>query len=308
MLQKIIAPSLAAFAVLAASGAVVAQTRTSPGPRQVTPPPTAQSAINLPAAVAGQNTAGNFTTIIFPDTLGDKISLYGNRIGQANMYGFGVASNTLYYKSANTHRWLVNNSTAMTLAGSNFGLGTDNPNHELVVEGDDPVIQLRDDTANNSPNAARIELLERADGSFNGGAYIWWNGDTNRLLIGTKNSGTDTNLLVIDRATNSVGIGTQSPGAYKLAVNGKVRAKEIVVETGWSDYVFDEGYDLKSLAEVKAFIAENGHLPDVPSADEVAERGIGVGENQATLLRKIEELTLHVIALEERLAAVETAP
>lgn len=189
--------------------------------------------------------------------------------------------------------------------GGRVGIGTTNPNHELVVQGDDPALQIRDDTADNSTNAARLELLERAGGAFDGGAFLWWNGATNKLLIGTKNSGINTNVLVIDRASNGVGIGTQNPGSYRLAVNGKVRAKEIVVETGWSDYVFDDGYELTPLAEVKAFIKANGHLPDVPSAAEVAANGVSIGESQATLLRKIEELTLHVIALEGRLAQVE---
>lgn len=247
----------------------------------------------------------NVEKIVAPEQLGDKISLFGSRLGQANMYGLGVASNTLYFKSANTHKWFVNNQPTMALVGGRLGIGTQSPNHELIVQGNDPVMQIRDDAQDNSANAARLELLENAGGSFDGGAYFWWNGDTNRLLIGTKNQGNNTNLLVLDRASNSVGIGTQNPGSYRLAVNGKVRAKEIVVETGWSDYVFEDGYDLKSLQEVKAFISENGHLPDVPSAEEIAENGVSLGESQSTLLRKIEELTLHIIALEERLAEVE---
>lgn len=253
---------------------------------------------------------GTFSTITMPAATGDKISLFGDRLGDANMYGFGVASNTLTYKSGGAHKWFVDQANvaatpAMTLLNGRLGIGTNAVEHELVVQGNDPVLQIRDDTTDNSGAAARLELLERSGGNFNGGAYLWWNGETNRLLIGTKNEGADTNLLVIDRATNSVGIGTQQPGAYKLAVNGKVRAKEIVVESGWSDYVFEEGYDLKPLPEVKAFIAAHGRLPDVPSAEEIAENGVSLGDSAAMLLRKVEELTLHVIALEERLAGLE---
>ncbi|WDI31666.1 hypothetical protein PUV54_00500 [Hyphococcus flavus] len=242
-----------------------------------------------------------------PSTLGDKISLFGNRFGQANMYGFGIAANTLYYKSANTHKWYIDNSPSMTLVNGRLGIGTQSPDHELIVQGNDPAMQIRDDTTDNSANAARLELLERAGGNYNGGAYFWWNGETNKLLIGTKNEGNNRNILILDRGTENVGIGTQNPGSYKLAVNGKIRAKEIVVETGWSDFVFEDDYVLRPLSEVKSFIEDNGHLPDVPSAKTIESEGVSLGENQAVLLRKIEELTLYTIALEERLAELEAA-
>lgn len=113
-------------------------------------------------------------------------------------------------------------------------------------------------------------------------------------------------MLVIDRASKGVGIGTQNPGSFRLAVNGKIRAKEIVVEAGWADYVFEPDYELMPLSEVKAFIDDHGHLPDVPSAGTVAAEGVSLGESQSTLLRKIEELTLHLIAVDERLQALQT--
>ena len=93
----------------------------------------------------------------------------------------------------------------------------------------------------------------------------------------------------------NVGIGTTDPAGYKLAVNGNIRAKEIKVETGWSDYVFYPTYKLLPLAEVAKYIKTNQHLPDVPSAGEVAKNGINVGETNALLLKKIEELTLYLI-------------
>jgi hypothetical protein len=99
-----------------------------------------------------------------------------------------------------------------------------------------------------------------------------------------------------------VGIGTTSP-TQKLSVNGTVLAKEVIVQTGWSDYVFDESYKLKALSETEAFIRAEKHLPGIPSARDIAEHGISLGEMQAKLLAKIEELTLHVIEQEKQLAA-----
>jgi hypothetical protein len=98
----------------------------------------------------------------------------------------------------------------------------------------------------------------------------------------------------------ALAIGTTNFGDYyKLIVNGKVRAKELVVETGWSDFVFEADYELRSLEEVKAYINEHGHLPEIPSAKDVEENGVNVGDMESKLLMKVEELTLYLIDLKE---------
>ena len=99
--------------------------------------------------------------------------------------------------------------------------------------------------------------------------------------------------------SGEVAIGTTSvPSGYKLAVDGHIRTREIRVDQDtWPDYVFEEGYDLPTLEEIQKHIQENGHLPNVPSAQEVQENGIEVGAMNKLLLEKIEELTLYVIRL-----------
>ena len=96
----------------------------------------------------------------------------------------------------------------------------------------------------------------------------------------------------------NVGIGCSDPDA-KLEVNGTIKATEIKVVDGsalpCSDYVFENSYNLRPLAEVESFVKENKHLPEVPSAKEFQENGYSVGEMDDILLRKIEELTLYVI-------------
>lgn len=109
---------------------------------------------------------------------------------------------------------------------------------------------------------------------------------------------THTNTLGITILHDRVGIGTSNP-RYKLDVNGGIRAQEVVVETNGADFVFADDYQLRPLSEVEAFIAENKHLPEIQSAQEMQENGVSVSELQTQLLQKIEELTLYLIQQEQ---------
>jgi len=101
-------------------------------------------------------------------------------------------------------------------------------------------------------------------------------------------------------------IGTTNPSDLIFKTNNTVQAKITsggefwarkikVTQTEWPDYVFDSSYKLLPLFQVEHFINLNGHLPDVPSEKDVVNGGLDVGDNQAVLLRKIEELTLYMI-------------
>ncbi len=106
--------------------------------------------------------------------------------------------------------------------------------------------------------------------------------------------------LVLQPAGGNVGVGMTNPQS-KLAVNGNITAKDVMVtNTGWSDYVFQPGYRLPPLREVGAFIQANHHLPGIPSEAEVKAKGVSLGDMQAKLLAKVEELTLHMIQADER--------
>ncbi|MFL5751904.1 MAG: hypothetical protein ACJ76F_00735 [Bacteroidia bacterium] len=135
--------------------------------------------------------------------------------------------------------------------------------------------------------------------------FTWWNNDQVGLfhpaadVIGFTTSGVERMRV---HSNGCVGIGTIAPDpAYLLSVSGKIRAKEIKVETGWADFVFEKNYRLLSLNEVEKFIRDNGHLPEIPSAKEVEENGVDVGSVEAKLLQKIEELTLYVIEQDKKL-------
>ena len=120
-----------------------------------------------------------------------------------------------------------------------------------------------------------------------------------KKIVGATN-GTN-GIFVAQNGNVRIGAGTASP-TKTLEVNGTIRSKEVLVEVAnWSDFVFDKDYDLRTLKEVESYIKENGHLPDVPSAEEVKTNGVEVGEMNAILLQKIEELTLYIIELEKKI-------
>ena len=103
-------------------------------------------------------------------------------------------------------------------------------------------------------------------------------------------------------------IGTPSlPNGYRLSVDGKIIAEELQIKqsTTWPDFVFEDDYQLRSLSELGLYIQQHKHLPDIPSQQEVEEKGISVGEMNAKLLQKIEELTLYLLEQNQRLNAQE---
>ncbi len=94
----------------------------------------------------------------------------------------------------------------------------------------------------------------------------------------------------------SIGASNTTDPDYKLFVDKGIKTQKVkVTQAGWPDYVFDRQYKLPSLIEVEKFIKANNHLPEVPSAEEIEKDGLNLGDNQATLLKKIEELTLYAI-------------
>ncbi len=111
--------------------------------------------------------------------------------------------------------------------------------------------------------------------------------------------------LILNRDGN-VGIGIMTP-EHKLSVAGTIKAKELsVTPEDWPDYVFEASYDLPSLDEVKAYIDRHKHLPGIPSARDVQANGIAVGEMNARLLQKVEELTLYLLDLKQEQDALRT--
>ncbi|MEA5257939.1 hypothetical protein VB264_09085 [Arcicella aquatica] len=124
----------------------------------------------------------------------------------------------------------------------------------------------------------------------------------NLELGNINNSGVFSSSVTIGAENGNVSIGTNTIySAYKLAIAGDMIAERVVVKlkTAWPDYVFAPSYQLPSLNEVEKYITNNAHLPGIPSAKDIEEKGIDVGDTNAKLLRKIEELTLYMIQMQK---------
>ena len=214
-----------------------------------------------------------------------------------------------------------------------IGIGTNTPGKDLHLRKDTNGL-IGVDFENNSTGASAYQATRFISGTNIAGVYTYGQNHSslaNVAVFTAHGSNTELRLSQNNNApltiyTNNqermriagdgnVGIGiTSTPSGYKLAVDGKIIAEEVKVKDSgsWPDHVFQAGYDLMPLPEVERYIAEHQHLPGVPSAEEVAADGQSLGETQALLLQKIEELTLYVIdlkkeneGLKERMRALE---
>ncbi len=186
-------------------------------------------------------------------------------------------------------------STQMILTEEgDLGIGTLTPGHKLDVAGEVNAISFIGDGSalTNIPvdNLGNHTLTQTLTTNGN-----WINYD------GSPNEG----IFINDNG--QVGIGTNNPGVYCVAVAGDIIAEEVMVqhEDSWYDFVFYDDYKLVSLTELERYIKHNKHLPEVPSKKEVHENGINLGDMTGILLKKIEELTLYTIEQQKEIESLK---
>jgi len=189
----------------------------------------------------------------------------------------------------------------------NVGIGTNNPQTMLHVQG-------THGTARIGEKESYIELgfnKKNAILDNHGSGILLINYYTGKdVHIGTGEE-TKSNVEIGGNLTarkklfvmQGVGIGTDDPGNYQLAVNGTINAKRVDISENVpkSDFVFNEDYTLRSLKDVEHYINTHKHLPDIPSAREFEENGYSIGDMDNMLLQKVEELTLYTIAQQKEL-------
>lgn len=100
--------------------------------------------------------------------------------------------------------------------------------------------------------------------------------------------------VLMSHPNTKLSIGTEV-NTHSLNVNGSIRSTELIVESGWADYVFAKDYLLKPIADVENYINEHKHLPNIPPASEIQENGLKVSEISTKMMEKIEEMMLYII-------------
>ena len=117
--------------------------------------------------------------------------------------------------------------------------------------------------------------------------------------LGTSTLDFDDNTnfsdLLLNPLGGNVGIGTTAVSGAKLSVEGIIRARRVLVNNTWADYVFETNYQLMPLADLETYITTKKHLPNVPTAQQVEKDGVDLGEINKILVEKVEELTLYII-------------
>jgi hypothetical protein len=217
-------------------------------------------------------------------------------------YIFLFAAMVLFASFSSLAQWSTNGTHIYNNNSGSVGIGMNSPTSLLDVAKSmtEPTISVRNLGSNGGASYRMFDQLSGADWKFKatntGGFKIRDNAYALDVIQVEPNS--SANVIYINAAGN-VGIGTAAP-SEKLSINGNVKCKQVEVTlTGWSDFVFGENYELMPLAELEAYINTHNHLPDVPSATEVISNGNNLGEMDAILLQKIEELTLYVIELKK---------
>ncbi|WP_136444119.1 hypothetical protein [Pacificoceanicola onchidii] len=175
-----------------------------------------------------------------------------------------------------------------------------------------------------SDNSARIRVRDTGSSGAqemfamvnNGGSYFTLdNTDAGTTWYFVHENAAPNRFIISDAVADGPEMSLTADGVLTVPGGFVVGSTALNVP----DYVFEPGYDLRPLSEVSAFIDENGHLPEVPSAAEVARDGLDMTSMQMTQLKKIEEMTLYMLemqavieaqgrenaALAERLAQVE---
>jgi hypothetical protein len=242
----------------------------------------------------------------------------------------GVSTGNTYSRiRAFSNGGTATNNLVLQSSGSNVGIGTTSPGTTLDVKG-----VIRSTTGGLQIGKFAIPANPQLSigidyNVFAGSAIIngWGNSSNPGISVGTTRTD-GVAFSVVTGATldanwlpsalgntaftvlgnGNVGIGTTNTQGYTFAVNGTAIATSMTVKAyaNWPDYVFKKDYQLAPLTDVKTYIDQNHHLPEIPSEEQVAKDGLNLGEMDKVLVKKVEELTLYTIASDKQIKEEQT--
>ncbi len=225
----------------------------------------------------------------------------------------GKHTTGLVFRTKSTYSTSLENRMIIHPDG-NVGIGTTSPDTKLHIEGSG--VSIVDATyqqqIKGTGTKAGLFLSHSGNGGIIGYANLGSGGLSNTFYITTGSAKIGNGGFVMDGSGN-VGINTLSP-EEKLEVNGNAlidgelytkKVKVSVNPGNWPDYVFEDSYQLMEIGELEQYIKTKKHLPEVPSAAAIEKEGLDLGNMDATLLKKVEELTLYMIEMKKEIEVLK---
>ncbi len=245
---------------------------------------------NLPTLFIGGSSGAGTTGKVGIGTANPSEKLSVNGVVESVNGGFRFPDGSVQNTRA-LDPWKEAGSNAICFPSGMVGIGTQSPTAQLDVYGDIVLGKPGNNFILHSRPWIGDALIIAPQNNY--GGWDWSKSftlkDNGQVFIGGE-----------------MAVGSQHMG-YKLAVNGKVVTKEVVVTIqDWADGVFDPSYPLTKITDLEQFIIKNGHLPGVPPQHEVLSTGLALGQMDKMLLTKVEELTLYVINLQKEIQKLQS--
>ena len=257
----------------------------------------------------------------YPLSINGKTAIYENNTYVGEIYGNAITGN-LHINAKNVSNGdmpsnLILQTPNIGNISGKIGVNTESPDATLhLIKGLDnslPLFKVGNSSFDN--NVVHTTKINGGDTSGGGGLFLncdvpapvqiacgggdvliasFGDGDVTIGDNGDVKLSSGGGNILIPHLDTKLCLGTENQD-HKLNVNGTIRSTELIVESGWADYVFAKDYLLKPIADVEKYINEHKHLPNIPPASEIKENGLKISEISTKMMEKIEEMMLYII-------------